>query len=727
MGIWSVGKFHSWKEFCDGVMDEFLHDSSYTIKGRKHVVEYSNLICTADTETSYAYKDTPDELGWAYQWAICIWDRETEPHFIYGRTPEQMMQCYQHMVDIMGLCESRQLLCFYHNFGYDYSYLKNFIWSTIDRGVHNDERALLATGPHKIISYKTTSGIQFRCSWRLSNASLDFWSRKVLLTKHKKLVGEIDYDVTRYQDSKLNRSDWRYMIYDVLVDAECVDKIMTMYNDSLASIPLTSTGYVRRETRKNFQKDKSAHREFKKAALSERSYKSLKKAQQGGYTHTSRFYAGKLIDIKKFKGAKRIGHYDMRSFYPSMQRVKKFPISKLILEYEMPTDDVVSHARIDKTHCHLFAVYFKNGMLKPGLPFPIISKSKLVQGKMSDELDTIDDNGRVLQFTGSSVLYLTDEDLEIVEKQYTFEKEIFIEIWSAKAGYLPGWMIKTIDEFYHGKSHWKMMTKAHPDIPDYETFLMRDKGGLNGIYGMTATDPVHESYYETEDGQWLVQPQDVSEQLAKYYDSYNSFMWLQWGVWCTSWARYELMQEAEAIGWDKILYADTDSLFFISTQDIEDGIAARNKIRYDNAIKLKAFITMQDGTQVTYDAFELEQDKDKDKKPVDIIQFKALHSKCYGYVTEDGKLRITIAGVSKSFKGTTREQELGSLDNLKHGVVFHKCGGTSIKYHESPITETIIDGHKILYASSGIIHHVDKTIKFDEMDEVEEYRWTDLS
>ena len=718
MGIWSTCKFYSAEEFCNGVMDEFLHDSSYTVKGRKHVVEYSNLICTADTETSHI-GDDDNEIGWVYQWSICLWDRRTNPYFVYGRTPEQMMKCYEHMVDIMELSSKRQLLCFYHNFGYDYSYLKNFIKATIDKGVADDERELLATGPHKIISYKTASGIQFRCSWRLSNASLDFWSRKVLLTKHKKLVGEIDYDVVRFQDSKLNRSDWRYMIYDVLVDAECIDKILSMYGDTLAKIPLTSTGYVRRETRKNFQKDKGARTEFLKAHMSERSYNALKKAQQGGYTHASRFHAGKIVDVKDFPGATRIGHFDMRSFYPSMQRVKKFPVSKLILEYEKPSPVIVYQARQDNTKCHLFAVYFKNGTLKPVQPFPIISVSKLRQGKMSDDIDITDDNGRVLEFKGSSVLYVTDQDLEIIEKQYEFEKEIFLEIWSANADYLPQWMIKTIDTFYHGKSHWKMMTKARPDIPDYETFLMRDKGGLNGIYGMTATDPVHDSYYEQADGQWLVKPQNIAEQLAKYYDSYNSFMWLQWGVWCTSWARYELMLEAEAIGWEHILYADTDSLFFISNKNIENAIAARNQLRYNNAINIKAYITMDDGSMVTYDAFEDEKE--------DIVQFKALHSKCYGFVTTDGKLKITIAGVAKAYKGTTREQELGNLDNLKHKFVFKKCGGTSIKYHESPITKTVIDGHEIMYASSGVIHRVEKTLKYDEMDEVEELRYTDIS
>ena len=59
-----------------------------------------------------------------------------------------------------------------------------------------------------------------------------------------------------------------------------------------------------------------------------------------------------------------------------------------------------------------------------------------------------------------------------------------------------------------------------------------------------------------------------------------------------------------------------------------------------------------------------------------------MHSKCYAYVTSDGKLHCTIAGVTRKYGGVTREQELGTIDELKSGKKFIKNGGTRCIYVE---------------------------------------------
>ena len=179
-------------------------------------------------------------------------------------------------------------------------------------------------------------------------------------------------------------------------------------------------------------------------------------------------------------------------------------------------------------------------------------------------------------------------------------------------------------------------------------------------------------------------------------------MWLQWGSWTTAWSRYILLQYAEIIGWDNCLYCDTDSMFYISNPELEkklDRIAEQNE---KEAIKAGAYIKTEDGKIVTYNSFDPEKDHLK------ITEFRALHSKCYAFIV-DGKLKSTIAGVNAAY----RDAELGDIENLKHGMTFHKAGGTRVYYDESPLTVEDIDGHMIEHGGAAIIYQSVKTIKFE--------------
>ena len=79
--------------------------------------------------------------------------------------------------------------------------------------------------------------------------SLDLWGYKLGITNKKK-KGLIDYDVVRYPDTKLDSNDKEYFKFDLLSLYECLTKQMELYEDTLATIPLTSTGYERRKCRK---------------------------------------------------------------------------------------------------------------------------------------------------------------------------------------------------------------------------------------------------------------------------------------------------------------------------------------------------------------------------------------------------------------------------------------------------------------------------------------------
>jgi hypothetical protein len=231
---------------------------------------------------------------------------------------------------------------------------------------------------------------------------------------------------------------------------------------------------------------------------------------------------------------------------------------------------------------------------------------------------------------------------------------------------------------------------------------------------MTATCPVRESWIEDEvTGEWKAKPVNIAEELDKFYGNKKNFMWLQWGSWTTAWSRYLLLQYAEIIGWDRCLYCDTDSMFYISSPELEEKLDKICEKNEQEAIKNGAYIQTEDGKIVTYNSFDPEKDHLK------ITEFRALHSKCYAFIV-DGKLKSTIAGVNAKY----RDEELGDIENLKHGMTFHKAGGTRVYYDESPLTVEDIDGHMIEHGGAAIIYQSVKTIKFEPWEFPEDKKYS---
>ena len=222
-----------------------------TVKKRK--IEYIKFPLSFDTETSHIVVNG-EEVGWIYQWAFTIYNQ-----VVVGRTPSEFCKQLRILYDFLELSESKRLVCYAHNLSYDIVYLMKFLIEEFG------EPKILAVKPHKFVSV-TFQGIEFRCSYMLSNMSLDVWADK-LDSPIKKLVGAIDYDKIRFQDSELTETDWQYQVQDVLTLQECLRIEMLHENDTVATIPLTSTGYVRRDCRIAVSHDKEYRKMFTNSAL----------------------------------------------------------------------------------------------------------------------------------------------------------------------------------------------------------------------------------------------------------------------------------------------------------------------------------------------------------------------------------------------------------------------------------------------------------------------------
>lgn len=675
-----------------------------TRKKNKHALLYYPVFI--DTETSKHIEfDEKGKVTVAYGW-IYVYGLEFAGVYKEGRTPTELLNDLEEIRDFYGCTkEGTHIIVYIHNLSYDIQYLKDFL---IQR---YNEYEMLAIATHKFITF-TVDAFEFRCSFKLSNRSLAKWAND-LGVENRKSVGEIDYTETHYQTEPLAENQHHYLKQDVFTLRDCVMEQLRIFGDTLQTVPLTSTGYVRRITRKNFRKSKGNVERFRKTALTAETYSYCRKEFSGGMTHGNRFYSGKIV-----KG--NIKHADFDSHYPTQQRARiyGFPCSRFSLVHSIhdrergKTWTVKQLLEYAHDRCILVEIAIRNMEIKAGVTLPYAQLSKFVEGKQSDWKRPIVDNGRILKSFGTSIVVLNEIDLTILNEDYTFSYEI-LTIYGAKRGPVPEYIKETVDYFYSEKTRLKKVVsqlkkeKAPAEkIRAAEKDLLLIKQMLNAIYGMTATQAVRANITMDTVGNWseeVITADILAEKLEKYYHNYNSFNPYQLGCWTTALARYQLWYVIKyIIGYENFLYCDTDSAFYISTPEIDKRLTEYNARIHQAAIEHGAFITLPDGTIKAYDKFDYDETEN-------ITEFVFLHAKAYAYI-DNGKLKCVIAGVPDITDGVTREEELESIENFKSGFVFRKNGGTRAIYTESLPHKINENGYTIELASACLIENTEKTL-----------------
>ena len=671
--------------------------------GKKYKVQVCKRWISIDTETAHNH-DEACPLAWIYQWAFKFGEQ-----IVIGRKPSEFVAALQRIKEDFGLSAEKTVVIYCHNLSYDVSYLWQFLVAAFGKP------RMLCVKPRKFISFEV-DGFLFKCSYKLSNKALSVWAND-LNTKHRKLAEEkAYYDEIHYQDEPLTAENWEYQIQDVVVLDECIEKQMEAYGDDILTIPLTSTGYVRRDARKNYKADRRNRKRFLNTRLYPETYEACREEFAGGLTHGNRFYAGKTVRPEAEKG-EFIRHRDFRSHYPTQQRVRKFPVGQFAFYAEHM--DAGKLPELTKKYNVLMKVTFQNVKLRPWVVLPTISVTKAYKGRLTT-LDMVEDNGRALSIQGIFTLYLTELDFDVIARQYEIEAYDIVKAWTCPKGYIPEYMRKTVDDYFFGKTNWKDEVSAEKEkgeLIDRDKLaylsleLLKSKGGLNGIYGMSATDIIRLSYEMEANGEWTTKTPNLEEALNKYYQSENSFNRYQFGIYTTSWARYELLEFADLICKEggTVLYVDTDSIFYVSNDRLERAIEALNAAKKAKAMELGAYIECN-GKIVHYDAFEDEGE--------DITAFRFLHAKCYAYEVRHKsgaiELKCTIAGVTEWEDAThkfNRVDELGSIDELRKDKVFQRCGGTKAAYVTIPAGTYDVNGHKTELGAACIITPTTKTLK----------------
>lgn len=617
--------------------------------GRKKEINYIDCVGAFDIETTTT-TIRGKEINFMYIWQFQIDEDVT----VYGRTWSEFKFFLFRLRERLN---GKQMVCYIHNASYEWQYLK----SVFNFGQDD----VFATDSRKVVKFVIDKTFEMRDSYILTNMSLDAFTRKMNVT-HQKLSGaEFNYNKVRYPWTDLSDRELEYCINDVRGLVEAVKAQMKRDGDTLYTIPLTSTGYPRREM-------KHAMKHYSRERLAEmqpdyEQYLLLKDCFRGGNTHANRYYAGKIVDSDLIHA--RILSADRSSSYPDVLMNCKYPMEKW-RRGQASAENLRN--LIQNGYAVMFRAEFTDIRLKdPHWPVPYLSTDKCQAAAV------LADNGRILSAAICKTA-LTDVDFRILLYEYEFSEIVISELYFTEYDYLPNPMRAVIASYYEQKTALK--GKKDPfDKLMYE----KSKNILNGLYGMCAQDPVQETILWT--GSEFIEAEDDPAQILSKH-SKRTFLNYAWGVWCTAWARYRLEMGIIIAGAQDFIYCDTDSVKYVDhgqSWELFNDLAreaseASGACAYDSNQELHYMgVYEPDG---------------------EYKRFSTLGSKRYAYEDMTGDLHITISGVSKKAAA-----ELGKLENFKEGFIFHHPGKTEADYVDFPESDQIIVDDKLIEITSYVI------------------------
>lgn len=620
------------KEYLSSIIRDIPIARNYNRRKKVDKTLFRNCMCAFDIETTYLYEI---EQSIMYIWQFAVMDLRTDNiWYCFGRTWDEFIELLNSFYH-----DGITIMIWVHNLSYEFQFLRHWLPFVKDKVFSLKSRKVVRAD---------IDGIQFRCSYIQTNKSLDAFTKDMGVV-HQKLSGVIfDYSKKRFPWTEMTQEELQYCCNDVVGLLEAMRVRMKMENDTLYSLPLTSTGYVRRLA-KNAMKSYN-YNQLHAMMCNEDVYRLLRLEFRGGDTHANRYHVNQILE--------NVASFDRASSYPDVMLNYRFPMSaftpRLInnieeLERKCKVRDCCFIAVFTITHLQQRDIYY-------GAPYLSLDKAIEISGQVVD-------NGRVLS-ADKAVYVFNDIDWKIVKSEYVGEVEIS-QVYIAKYGYLPQAFRDLVIDLFHKKTSLK-------NVEGQELNYMRSKELINSLYGMCAQNPVKPDVIymdEPEQAFKLEEIVDIGEKLEKY--NKKAFLLYAWGCWVTAWARLKLKEMINIVG-DNFVYCDTDSVKFLVRDDykrIIRKIEEYNKGLKELSISNNGYATDKKGIVHYLGVYEYEETYKK---------FKTLGAKKYAYVHEDGTFGITIAGVPK--KAGAREME--KIENFNVGFIFRDTGKLESVYND---------------------------------------------
>ena len=608
-----------------------------------------NVYAAFDIETSTVYLSDKNTDAHSFMY---IWQYQIEDYLIKGRTWNEwfeLLSVLKTALDKYGIfvktAKTPNMITWIHNAAFEFTFISGLYPFRDDECFFSDVR--------KPIYFRMFETFEFRCSYIQTNLSLSALTKQTGVPV--KLSGQkFDYNKVRYSWTELSEFEEDYTTTDVASLVQAMKYRISKGGDNLLTVPLTSTGYVRRECKASLKDRYLQINEMKpyKGENGIRIYKLLRACFRGGNTHANRYHVAKICSD--------VYSYDIASSYPTQQLTKKFPMKPFKwLDGDLSLDRVflfigLGYAVVGEYH--FTGIRLKN----PKEPIPYISLARCEARNFKL------DNGRVLKADYIEIS-LTEIDLEIILDTYTFDKMEIIQVMVAQKDYLPEEYRGVIQDYYNKKTALK-----GDNTEDGLYMYTKSKNMLNSVYGMSATDPIHQEI-KYNGGDYIRSGYDSMEAAEIEKALKGAAFPYQWGVYTTAYARKQLQDAIKLCG-DRIIYCDTDSVKTLGDVQIHSLNDALKK----KAAAVGAYADDMNGERHYIGVFESDGHYKK---------FITQGAKRYAYIKDNGKMGVTVAGVSTKINEETgvsfAVEELKDLRRFKPGMKWSRAGGTQAVYNDS--------------------------------------------
>lgn len=391
-----------------------------------------------------------DKFSIMYCWQFAI-----NGKVIFGRTWAEFI----HLMDIISnyINKNNRLIVYCHNLSMEFQYIRTlFNWFKV-----------FSVATRKPIYAITDFGIEFRCSYILTNYSLENLAKQLKHYDIQKLVGNLDYNKVRSPKTPMTKDEISYCINDVLVVSAYIQECL-LQERFIANIPLTATGYCRRYCRKmclygeDYKKRSEQYNKYHALMQSlkikgKKEYDQLKRAFAGGFTHTAARFSGKLMSL--------VDSYDEASAYIFSLACELLPMSTS-REVEPKTKEEFEHYL--KYYYSIFDVEFIN------LEATFLNDNYISASHCFIKENAIKNNGRIFS-ADRIVMTITNVDFDIIRKTYKYKSIKVKNMRIYKKGFLPKDLIKAVIKLYKDKTELK-------GVSGKETEYGNAKALLNSVY-----------------------------------------------------------------------------------------------------------------------------------------------------------------------------------------------------------------------------------------------------
>ena len=635
------------------------------VKGKKRKLRYLSSIIALDIETT----TISPTLSFIYEISICI-----DGEIVILRRPSELVEWLEQLRNGNLLSDDKRAIIWVHNLSYEFQFLKHYI------------------KPDKVLALKNRSilkaecnGIEFRCSYLLTDMSLKKWAENIKECPIRKL--ELDYKQIRYPWTMLSDKEIEYCKNDVLIQYYGIKEKLDN-GESFYTMPLTATGYIRQHFRNICKRSKEWQSYYRAQKLDVERYIYYRDAFAGGQVHMNPAFFDRIVEADSF---------DKSSDYPFQLIYRKYPMTVGSFIYN-PQPELLFEM-MDRDDLFLIDIELTN-VRQNFLSYAYIQASSCIvyDGEALD-------NGRIFKADYLRIR-TTSEDIKSIFDFYDFNiYSIKSILYHKKISYLPQVFRYEVLKMYKEKTELK-------GVDDF--LYNHKKRRFNAVYGMTVTAPVRDEIKYNVDTCQISEhrvrnfsEKEFSNALTQFYESQNNFLPYTIGVWVTAYARRELAEAIKEVGLSHI-YNDTDCVKCIHGQ-CSDYFKAQNQKIYAELKRLYGDVNLfaprdKYGVRHVIGFWENETRGNK-------YYFRGFGSK--RYVTEiDGKTKITIAGCSPT-ESVKYLNQIGDrpIEAIHEGLEIPPpySGRTSSSYIEYPQTY-IAEGEEIVVPSCLVITDVPYTL-----------------